>query len=174
MKHLVCGAVLMCALAGLPALRAQGPELKKIGAMLIEGVPGEFDHFAVDLAHQRLYLAAEDHKTVEVFDLAKKIHVGSIALFGRPHGLVFPPGSSKLIVADGNDAAVKFIDPNGPKVSSQIKTELRADSVTFDAASRTMFVTNGGQVAKLDHSFVTAVNTTTGERISDTRLDSKI
>jgi DNA-binding beta-propeller fold protein YncE len=174
MKHLVCGAVLTCALAGLLQLPAQAPGLKKIGTIPVEGVAGEFDHFAIDLAHQRLYLAAEDHKTVEVFDLATKKHVGSIALFGRPHGLVFPPGSSNLIVADGNDGAVKFIDLDGPKVSSQIKTELRADSVIFDPASLIMFVTNGGQVAKLDYSFVTAVNTASGERITDTKLDSKI
>lgn len=173
-KHLICDAVLTCAVVALPNLSAQTPVLEKIGTMPVEGVAGEFDHFAIDLAHQRLYLAAEDHKTVEVFDLKAKKHVGSIALFGRPHGLVFPPGSSNLIVADGNDGAVKFVDPDGPRVLSLIKTQLRADSVVFDPASNTMFVANGGQVAKLDYSFVTGINVSSVERVSEIKLDSKV
>ena len=110
--------------------------------MQVEGVAGEFDHFAIDLAHRRLYLAAEDQKTVEVFDLTAKKHIGSISLFARPHGLVFFPKSSRLIVADGGDGTVKFIDMETRKISSQIKTALRADSVAFDPASDTevMFV----------------------------------
>ncbi|MCU1260985.1 MAG: Pyrrolo-quinoline quinone beta-propeller repeat-containing protein [Bryobacterales bacterium] len=155
-------------------LPAEMPVLQKTGAMLVEGVAGEFDHLAIDLARQRLYVAAEDQKTVEVFDLTAQKHIGTISLFKRPHGLVFSPTSSQLIVADGGDGTVKFVDTEAPKISSQIKTALRADSVAFDPASQTLFVANGGLVAKLDYSFVTAVNTSSAERTGEIKLDSKI
>jgi hypothetical protein len=33
------------------------------------GFTGDFDHFGLDLRGNRLFLAAEEHKPVEVFDL---------------------------------------------------------------------------------------------------------
>lgn len=174
MKLLVRSAILTCALVSLQELPAQTPALQKIGSMPVEGVAGEFDHLAIDLVRHRLYIAAEDQKTVEVFDLTARKHVASISLFSRPHGLVFLPGSSRLIVADGGDGTLKFIDTDIPKISSRINTELRADSITFDSSSQTVFVANGGLVAKLDYSFVTGVNTSSAERISEIKLDSKI
>lgn len=155
MTHRVRSAVLMFTLARLQVLFAQTASLQRIGSMPVDGIKGEFDHFAIDLVGDRLYLAAEDQKTVEVFDLKGQKHIGSISLFSRPDGLVFLPGSSRLMVSDGGVGTVKFIDTETAKLSSQIKTELRADSVTFDPSSQTMFVINGGIVAKLDHSFIT-------------------
>ena len=41
----------------------------------LPGFTGDFDHFGVDLKGKRLFLTAEDHKSVEVFDLdGKRIH----------------------------------------------------------------------------------------------------
>jgi len=153
---------------------AQAPLLQKVGTISVEGVEGEFDHFAIDLTHQRLYLAAEDQKTVEVLDLTTQKHINSISLFQRPHGLIFLPGTSTLVVADGGDGTVKFIDTNGPKLSSQIKTALRADAVAFDSASRTAFVANGGMVAKMDYSLVTAIDTGRAEQLGEVKIESKI
>jgi DNA-binding beta-propeller fold protein YncE len=137
-------------------------------------VKGEFDHFAIDLAGHRLFLAAEDQKTVEVFDLSSSKHVSSIRLFERPHGLVFVPGSSRLMVADGGDGTCKFIDLDAPKVSTTVKTALRADSVVYDRETETVFVANGGQVAKMDYSLVTAINAREERPIGELRIDSKI
>src|SRR5205807_3434942 len=42
--------------------------LKLIKTTPLPGFIGDFDHFAIDLRGKRLFLTAEDHKTVEVFD----------------------------------------------------------------------------------------------------------
>ena len=97
----------------------------------IANVKGEFDHLAIDLASKRLYVAAEDQQTVEVFDVGAGKHLDAIRLFARPHGLVFLPQTSQLFVADGNDASGKFVDLNGPRVVTRVKTALRADSVAL-------------------------------------------
>ncbi len=144
--------------------------------MPIEGLKGGFDHFAVDLSRHRLYLAAEDQKTVEVFDLMARKHLSSISFFSRPHGLIFLRDSSILVVADGGEGNCKFVDVRSdtPKLLSTVKTALRADSVTFDKAAHTMFVTNGGMVAKMDYSLVTAIDTAKEAASGEVKIQSKI
>jgi DNA-binding beta-propeller fold protein YncE len=167
--------VLLVSVAVLaPTVGAQTPALRLANVIAFEGVKGEFDHLAIDLARNRLYLAAEDQKTVEVLDLATSKHIASIRLFARPHGLVFLPGSSTLIVADGGDGTAKFVDVDGPKVSNSVKTALRADSVAYDAGARTVFVANGGVVAKMDYSLLTAISANQARSLGELRIDSKI
>src|SRR6202047_4119550 len=48
------------------------PPMKLVATTPLPGFTGDFDHFGIDLKGKRLFLAAEDHKTVEVFDLAGK------------------------------------------------------------------------------------------------------
>ena len=43
----------------------------------LPGYTGDFDHFAVDYDRNRLLLAAEDHGSLEVFDLKTSDHVRS-------------------------------------------------------------------------------------------------
>src|SRR5216683_4448588 len=81
--------LLLLALAPKAGAQATLP-LKLIASTPLPGFAGDFDHFAVDLKGKRLFLAAEDHKTVEVFDLeGKRIH--SITGFGQPHAVLFMP-----------------------------------------------------------------------------------
>src|SRR5260370_20870710 len=75
--------------------------LKLMATTPLPGFSGDFDHFALDLKGKRLFLTAEDHKTVDVFDLARK-HLQSITGFCPPHAALFLPDSNKLIVTDGD------------------------------------------------------------------------
>ena len=51
------------------AATAAAAPLRLIRTVLLPGVQGDFDHFTVDLEHNRLFVATEDHATLEVFDL---------------------------------------------------------------------------------------------------------
>src|ERR1700690_4609903 len=75
------------------------PPLKLVATTPLPGFSGDFDHFAVDLKGKRLFLTAEDHKTVEVFDLDGK-RIKSITGFGQPHAILFMPDVNKFIVTD--------------------------------------------------------------------------
>src|SRR3979490_3340090 len=100
-KPLGIGLSLIFALAQVAAAQEKQP-LKLVATTPLPGFSGDFDHFAIDLKGKRLFLTAEDHKTVEVFDLeGKPLH--SITGFGHPHAAVFLPESNKLIVTDGDD-----------------------------------------------------------------------
>jgi hypothetical protein len=54
-------------LAAVPTTRAEvAAPLKLEGTIPLSGFTGDFDHFAVDEKGGRVFLAGEDHKTVEV------------------------------------------------------------------------------------------------------------
>ena len=42
------------------------PPLRLIKTIFLPGYVGDFEHFAADIKGNRLFLIAEDHKTVEV------------------------------------------------------------------------------------------------------------
>ena len=81
---------------------AQGkPPLRLIQTIPLPGFEGgDFDHLNYDLKENRLYLAAEDHKTVEVFNLRTGEPIHSIAGFLAPHAILCPPNSTGIIVTD--------------------------------------------------------------------------
>ena len=92
--------LLLFALGLVPLTGAQEKQpLKLMATTPLPGFSGDFDHFALDLKGKRLFLTAEDHKTVDVFDLEGK-HLQSITGFGQPHAALFLPDSNKLIVTD--------------------------------------------------------------------------
>jgi len=60
------------------------------GRTELPGYSGDFDHFAVDLEGNRLFLAAEDHGTLEVFDLHTGKHLRSVKVSTPPQHLPNP------------------------------------------------------------------------------------
>src|ERR1700694_6258356 len=85
-------------------VNAQGSApLKLLHTTPLPDFKGDLDHFAVDLKGHRLFVTAEVHKTVEVFDLNTGERIHSITGFGTPHEVLFRPKSNTLIVADGGD-----------------------------------------------------------------------
>src|ERR1700730_2507693 len=87
-KTLVVGCVAIGLLASIPAIAAEKP-LTLQTSIPLPGVQGAFDHFAADLEGNRLFLAAEEHKTVEVFDLKTGKPLQSIQGFDTPHAIVY-------------------------------------------------------------------------------------
>jgi hypothetical protein len=67
-------------------LAQEASSVKLIKSVNLPGYTGDFDHFAVDYVRKRLLLAAEDHGTLEVFDLQPSAHPRSVAGFGTPAG----------------------------------------------------------------------------------------
>jgi len=59
---------MMLALCSLAVKAQEKLPLKLIATTPMPGFTGDFDHFGLDLKGNRLFLAAEIHKTVEVFD----------------------------------------------------------------------------------------------------------
>src|SRR6267154_910325 len=67
----------------------------------LPGINGDFDHFTVDVKGNRLFLAAEEHHTVEVFDLQTGATVHSIGGLDTPHSILYAADRNRIFVVDG-------------------------------------------------------------------------
>jgi len=55
----------------------------------LAGVQGRIDHLAVDIAHERLFLAALGNNTVEVIDVKAGKRIHTIPGLQEPQGLLY-------------------------------------------------------------------------------------
>src|SRR5258708_27614219 len=94
--------------AGSPAAQAAALVLK--GRTELPGYSGDFDHFAVDLAGNRLFLAAEDHGTLEVFDLKSGQHLQTVKGVETPHSIFYMPDRNRLLVTDSGTGMTKVLN----------------------------------------------------------------
>src|SRR6266550_1149776 len=118
------GLIFIVLLVVALSVLAQGkPPLRLVRSIPMPGFEGgDFDHLAADLKGNRLFLAAEDHKTVEVFDLKSGKPIHSITGFGQPHAIVYLPDSNKLIVTDGDDfGRVALVNGENYQIMDTIK-----------------------------------------------------
>src|SRR6202521_4413255 len=134
---------LVFALAPVAAAQEK-PPLRLVPTTPLPGFSGDFDHFALDLKGKRLFLTAEDHKTVVVFDLnGKRIH--SITGFGQPHAVLFLPDTNKLIVTDGDDfGMVELVSGEDYKILDTIKLPPGVDGAVYNPVNKYYYVESGG------------------------------
>jgi DNA-binding beta-propeller fold protein YncE len=134
----------MLALCALVATAQENLPLKLIATTPMPGFTGDFDHFGLDLKGNRLFLAAEIHKTVEVFDLRSGERVHSIEGFGQPLMMVYLPESNHLVVTDGGDSAVHLVDCKKYKIIKTIKLGQGVDHGALNPVTQYYYVESGG------------------------------
>jgi hypothetical protein len=141
------------------------------GRTELPGYSGDFDHFAVDIAGNRLFLAAEDHGTLEVFDLKSGQHLKTVKGFETPHS-VFPiPQSHRLLVTDGSES-VKLLDYQTLAPVGSIKLHPGADSIGFDGGSGHLYIVTGGKDVKLKESWLEEIDPVAAQKISEVHFDA--
>ena len=142
MKKSFALSLLLCFAFALSVHAQEKPLLKLIATTPLPNFTGDFDHFAVDLKGKRLFLTAEDHKTVEVFDLeGKRIH--SIVGFGQPHAAVVRDDGN-IIVTDGDGfGRVALVDGKTYKILSTIKLPPGVDGAVFNPVNQYFYVESG-------------------------------
>lgn len=124
---------------------------------------GDFDHFGVDTKRNKLLLAAEDHGTVEVFDLNTGAHERTLANFGTPHAIIYVPRLDRLFVTDSGKGGTKILDAATYKVVGHIDVAPGADSMTYDKATNRLYIVSGGKDAGMMSCFVNEVDAATGK-----------
>jgi DNA-binding beta-propeller fold protein YncE len=119
--------------------------LKLIATTPMPGFTGDFDHFGLDLKGNRLFLASEEQKTVEVFDLRTGGRIHSIKGFGQPLTMAYLAESNRLIVTDGGDTdAVELVDCKDYKIISTLKLSQGVDHGVYNTVNKYFYVENGG------------------------------
>jgi len=154
------------------ALSARSQEklpLKLVATTPLPDFTGDFDHFAVDLKGKRLLLTAEDHKTVEVFDLeGKRIH--SITGFGQPHAAVVL-SDGNIIVTDGDGfGRVALVDGKDYKIMSTIKLPNGVDGAVFNPVNQYYYVESGSDEPAAKTHTINIIDTRTFKLVGEITL----
>ena len=184
MKHPVLAVTWLMAL-GIAALggdaAAAGPPARANGgggAVLLPegrtelpGYSGDFDHFAADLAGNRLFLAAEDHGTLEVFDLHSGKHLKTVTGFETPHSIFLVPQTHRILVTDGSES-IKVLDDATLAPAGSIKLHPGADSIGYDGTSGHLYVVTGGKDVKLTESWLEEIDPVSASKVGEVHLDA--
>jgi len=136
----------------------------------LPGFTGDFDHFAVDEKGGRLFLAGEDHKTVEVFDSGTGRRLKSIAGFGTPHTIFYLSATDRILVTDGEKGMLQILRGSDYAVVQQVDGLAGADSARLDAGAQILYVVTGGKDVPLDYSFLVAIDLKTSKKIGELRF----
>jgi len=78
---LAVSAAITVSILTLATAQNTAAPMQLVKSVPLPGYTGDFDHFAVDQQRGRLLLAAEDHATLEVFDLKSGDHLKTISGF---------------------------------------------------------------------------------------------
>ncbi|HJQ31469.1 MAG TPA: YncE family protein [Pyrinomonadaceae bacterium] len=148
--------------ATTPGEQADGGALRPAGSIPLPQVRGRIDHMAVDVKGGRLFVAALGNNTLEVVDLNKGERVNSVSGFDEPQGLVYIPEAGRVVVANGGDGVVTFLDGQSLKTLKTVRTGGDADNVRYDPARGRVYVGYGDGAL--------AVLSAEGERLGDVQL----
>ena len=136
------------------------------------GYSGDFDHFGVDADGNRLWLAAEDHGTLELFNLRTGQHERTITGVETPHAIIYLPKANRLIVTDSGKGMTKVFDATTYKVVGHIALEPGADSAEYDPSTGHLYIVTGGKDVDMKDCFLNEVDPLTGHVYNKLRFDS--
>src|ERR1700675_3654117 len=171
-------SILCCAMFCVTSVAslAAGDALRLAGRTELPGYTGDFDHFEYDMKGNRLWLAAEDHGTLDLFDLKTLKKQKSVkGVVETPHGILYVREKNRLVVTDsGGDMLTRVIDASSDKVTGTIKLAApAADAMSYDAERKRLYIVNGGRDAKMQETYLSVVDPVTLQRHGDLKFDTE-
>jgi DNA-binding beta-propeller fold protein YncE len=163
---------LLLPVASLPQTAKHPVPLHRITAISVPGISGDFDHFAADEKGSRLFLAGEDHQTLEIFDLKSGRHLKSVTGFGTPHSVFYLPENNRILVTDSDPGVLHILNGDDYSFIGRIEGLAGADSARLDASRGILYVVTGGKDAHLDHSFLVALDLESKTKLAELRFES--
>src|SRR6202521_6416261 len=157
-----------------PLLTIQGQDklpLKLVQKIPMPNVKGRLDHFGLDLAGKRLFVAAlgDDQNTVEVIDLKSGKWIASIPGQSKPQGLFYSPDFKKLFVANGTDGTCKIFAGDTFKLIDSLPIGPDADHVGYDPATKFLYVGFGDAKS----GGLAIIDTRTNKHVADIKTDAR-
>ena len=157
--HLFAATLALSLLFGT-AFAADNQPVQLVGSTPLPEIPGgDFDHFAVNLPGNRLYVVAEKYGSIEVFDLHSGAHLRSVRdVVKSPRKILYVPESKQIFVADAGSSACLVLDATTLNTVATVPLEAGPDAGVYDPQTRIFYVGNGGHAAHSEISYVTAIS----------------
>lgn len=161
-------ASVVCAAAALAAPSTQ--PLVLLGRTSLPGYDGDFDHLFADISENKLFVAAEDHGTVEVFNLKTGRHLKTLGTFKTPHAFFLVPGTHRLIITD--NSGPRIMDDRDYKILGHIDVAPGADTEYYDASAKRLYIVSGGDDVNLKNCWLNEIDPWTGRVLRQLKFDS--
>ncbi len=126
--------------------------LKLLKTIPLPGVTGRFDHFALDIKGNRLFVAALGNNTLEAIDLTAGKRVQTIPGLGKPTGVLFLPDLKRLFVACGDDGNVRVFNGDTLRLLKTISGLEDADNMRLDTKAELIYVGYGSGALAVIHA----------------------
>jgi DNA-binding beta-propeller fold protein YncE len=163
---------LVVALASSAGAQDHAP-LKLVATIPLPGLhDGDFDHFTPDVDGHRLFLTAEENEKVVVLDTSTNKLVHAMEDIKAPHAILYRADLKKLFIVEGDASAVRIYDSDSYKPAGEIKVSIDADSIAYDAATKYLYVVNGGREAHTPYSLISVVDTNNARKLRDIKINS--
>lgn len=158
--------------SGPSASSTDAPSLLLVKTYVVSPVvKGSFDHLAVDLKRNRLFVTPEDFKSVLVYDLSSGNLVRRIEGIARPHAILYRPEVDRLYVTDGGDGSVRVFDGENYSQVARISLLKDADSIGYDISRKYLYVDNGGSDVGQKYSMLSVIDTNNNAKRRDIRIE---
>ena len=168
---IVSGLALAGVVSAAAALAAPSNHpLVLVGRSNLPGYDGDFDHLFADIGENKLFVAAEDHGTVEVFNLKTGKHLRTLTTFKTPHAFFLVPGTHRLIITD--DSGPRIMDDRSYKILGHIDVAPGADTECYDASTKHLYIVSGGGDVKLKNSWLNEIDPWSGKVLRQLKFDS--
>jgi DNA-binding beta-propeller fold protein YncE len=143
-------AVVGAAILAAPSWASDEPLVLEVKIPLGQ-VRGRIDHLAVDVAHQRLFVAELGNDTVGVVDLAHHVVLRTLTGLHEPQGVGYEPSTDTLYVANAGDGTVQLFQGADLAPVGRIDLGEDADNVRIDPNTHRVIVGYGkGALAIID------------------------
>jgi DNA-binding beta-propeller fold protein YncE len=169
-KPLVVLALVLTWVAKSPA-QEKAP-LRLVQTISLPGVSRHWDHFGVDLKSNRLFVTSENEAVVEVFDLKTNKQIHTITGLKGPHNALPLPDLNQIFVTDGEASELKVYNYKTLELMGHTELSIDADPIVFDPATKYLYIVNGGREAKTPYCLISIVDTATGKKLEDMKLDT--
>jgi DNA-binding beta-propeller fold protein YncE len=116
--------------------------LSEVQVIPLPGVQRRIDHFAVDPAGKRLFVAALGNGTLEVLDLDAGKRITSIQGLKEPQGVAFLPSVHQIVVAMRGGSVAAFDDQKYQRTATLPKLG-DADNLRYDATAAQLYLGYG-------------------------------
>ncbi len=162
----------------LSDIRSGEPEVsadqlaKNLTTTRMPGVQNHFDHLTPDLKANRLFVVPEDNKSIEVYDIRSGKFIHSIKGIGVGHSVVYRADTNQIFVTDGSEGALKIFNGASYQLLKTVKLLTDADATGYDPVTHYLYIANGGLDAGLNYGLLSIVDTSTGQRVGDIKIDS--
>ena len=142
---------------------ANGAVLRMVQAIPLPDVEGRFDHFAIDLQRQHLFVAALGNNTLEVLNLRDGKPLRSIKGLQKPTGTAFVPEFKRIFAASGDGETCEVFNGDTLGLLQSVKSLPDADNVRYDAAAKHVYIGYGD-------GGLSIVDAASGQRLGDIKL----